>query len=971
MSLLVSSFRRAAKAVFPGKPQRPKFRARPRLEWLERRDLPTAYVVTSALDVLGDTTPGEVTLRDALTAINTQAASGNAVAGTATNSITFAIGAPGSSATINVGSSGIAAGLPALSRQVTINGFSQGGTGYSGPPLIVLNGANAGSSSGLELDAGSSHSTIKGLMIQQFAENGIDLNGVSACAITGNQIGIASDGSMAAGNDNDGIFVHNGASGNSIGGTSAADGNTISGNGNAGIELNGSMGNTIQGNRIGLTAAGTASLANAGDGIWLSGAASSNLIGGSAAGTGNVISGNGLHGIEINGPTSLRNSILGNRIGTDAAGATALGNDVDGILLSGGTGGNLIGGAASGAGNLISANNGNGIELVGSSGNTLLGNRIGTNAAGTAALGNLLDGVSLSSSANNSIGGSAAGNLISGNMLHGIAISGALSSGNRLQGNQIGVSANGAGALGNAVDGVLIDTQAHDNAVGGAAPGQGNLISGNSRVGVEITTALKNTVYGNFIGTDRTGTAAIGNGGDGVLLAFGASSNQIGGAAAGQGNLISGNGNAGVEINASSHNFVQGNRLGTNKAGTGRLGNSTDGVSVLTGGQFNLIGGPTPGARNLISGNGVGVDISGVNSSHNSVVGNYIGTDITGTARLGNTDFGVSISFAASDNSIGGTTSAARNLISGNGQAGVSIALANTIHNVVAGNFIGTDKSGAANLNNGQYGVWIDSGASSNTVGGLVAAAGNTIAFGTYGVAVTANASVGNAVLGNRIFGQSASGIDLGADGITANGANPRTFPNHGQNTPVLTTITASSAAGTLTSSPSTQFRLEFFASPAAGIFGQGKIFLGSLTVKTDAAGMAGFTAHFAAVPIGSVVTATATNLTTLDTSEFSPPRTRLLIPSAPSVATSTSAQNVALSAQLFDGSTALAGEKVTFTVAGLPGKVVGTVGSGGTVTVQFPLPARVARGSYRITASYAGSASHPAAQGIGTLKVT
>ena len=134
------------------------------MEALEDRCLPSSYTVTTTNDILGDVALGEVTLRDVLTAISTQAASGNAAGGTASNTIRFAIGATGTVQTIRVGSGNALAPLPALAHQAFIDGWSQGAANYGGPPLIVLNGAGAGSGAdGLELDAGSSGSTVREL----------------------------------------------------------------------------------------------------------------------------------------------------------------------------------------------------------------------------------------------------------------------------------------------------------------------------------------------------------------------------------------------------------------------------------------------------------------------------------------------------------------------------------------------------------------------------------------------------------------------------------------------------------------------------------------------------------------------------------------------------------------------------------------------------------------------------------------
>ena len=202
---------------------------RPFVEALEDRFLPTSYTVTTVKDILHDVTPGEVTLRDVLTAIDSQAISGNAAAGSANNTVHFAIGVQKSAQTISVGTGNVAAALPALTHQVFIDGWLQGGASYAGPPLIVLNGASAGSANGLEFDAGNGGSQVRGLVIQQFSNNGIEIKGSNNNVITGNYIGTDRTGSVAMGNGLDGIRVDNGSSGNTIGGTSASLANIICG----------------------------------------------------------------------------------------------------------------------------------------------------------------------------------------------------------------------------------------------------------------------------------------------------------------------------------------------------------------------------------------------------------------------------------------------------------------------------------------------------------------------------------------------------------------------------------------------------------------------------------------------------------------------------------------------------------------------------------------------------------------------
>lgn len=149
-----------------------------------------------------------------------------------------------------------------------------------------------GSEKGLQLTAGSCGSTIQGLVINRFSFGGILISS-GANTISGNYIGLGTNGSTAQGNGNHGITINGGAN-NPIGGETAADRNVISSNASHGIRINGggATGNIVQGNYIGLDASGTLDRGNVLDGIRINGSATSNLIGGTVAGAGNVISGN-------------------------------------------------------------------------------------------------------------------------------------------------------------------------------------------------------------------------------------------------------------------------------------------------------------------------------------------------------------------------------------------------------------------------------------------------------------------------------------------------------------------------------------------------------------------------------------------------------------------------------------------------------------------------------------------------------
>ncbi len=378
---------------------------------------------------------------------------------------------------------------------------------------------------------------------------------------------------------------------------------------------------------------------------------------------------------------------------------------------------------------------------------------------------------------------------------------GSEASGNIVQGNFIGTDVTGLVALGNGTDcchsGIVLHLGANNNTIGGTAAGAGNVISGNTADGVTIvdigTTA--NVIAGNFIGTDITGTQDVGNSFDGVLMAAGASNNLIGGTEAGAANVISGNTGDGVTIidAGTNGNVVQGNFIGTDVSGTALLANDGKGVAIFTGAANNLIGGTSSQARNIISGNSdTGVVIYGEGVSNNTVQGNYIGTDVSGTLALGNTGYGIFIGSVATDNTIGGLTAGARNLISGNSEHGIGIFDNGTTGNTVQGNYIGTDVSGALPLGNSRSGIALGD-ALNNMVGGITLNAGNTIAFNDESGVVIYNES-GNAILSNSIHSNGGLGIDLGDDGVTANDLfDADSGANNLQNFPVITMVKSTS----------------------------------------------------------------------------------------------------------------------------------------------------------------------------------
>ena len=584
--------------------------------------------------------------------------------------------------------------------------------------------------------------------------------------IQGNFIGTDIAGTRAISNTEDGVTLYLGASNNTVGGDTPGTGNLISGNGRIGVNVNKDCsGNRILGNTIGTDASGTVALGNGESGVLVGFGAHDNVVGGATVAARNLISGNGLAGVLIKDAGTSGNGMTGNIIGTDASGTIAMGNAADGVLIGFGAHDNTIGGAASGAGNLISGNGVSGVLIrdAGTARNQVLGNIIGTDAAGTRALSNGNDGITIINGAvSNVIGGSVpgAGNLIAGNGDRGITIEGLGSDDNRVLGNTIGTDATGKKALANSGGGIVIMAGARNNVVGGDAPGTRNLISGNDdenaetdEAGVFIQDAdtAGNRVLGNYIGTDATGVGRLGNGDAGIVLAVGAHDTVIGGETPGAGNVISGNRGHGVVLQqvGTDRNRITGNTIGLDATGTYSLTNGDTGVFVGFAASNNVVGGENPGARNLING---GVWLQNPNTSDNQVLGNYIGTDVTGTRSPGNHGDGVALVNGPNGNVVGGDTSAARNVISGNAEQGVVIEGTGTTANEVRGNYIGTDVTGTHPLSNASVGVLIMSGASGNLVGGNTAGARNIISGnGWDGVQLQDQGTTGNRIQGNRI----------------------------------------------------------------------------------------------------------------------------------------------------------------------------------------------------------------------------
>ncbi|HEX3248169.1 MAG TPA: Calx-beta domain-containing protein [Pyrinomonadaceae bacterium] len=513
-----------------------------------------------------------------------------------------------------------------------------------------------------------------------------------------------------------------------------------------------------------------------------------------------------------------------------------------------------------------------GIVLRSCNSNVIEGNYIGVDAAGTVAQPNDT-GILMIDSSNNVIGGTnvAARNVISGNVT-GIKIGGA---NNIVSGNFIGTNAGGTAAIGNRDRGIEISTPTFThNVIGGNSAGAGNLISGNGS-GIFIFAAL-NTIQGNLIGTDISGTHKIGNG-IGIQAQF--TGTVIGGLTSGARNVISGNG-TGV-VFGEPDSSLQGNFIGTDITGTAALGNTFDGVIVTTGAR---VGGSVPEARNVISGNGASnvsigsLFFDGIFPHPISVEGNYIGTDVTGNRALTDPALGTTSSgiFIFGSRSIVGGVEGRGNVISGNA-VGVRLKRTNLgppAGNIIQGNLIGLNAAGTEPVPNTQGGIELSE---TNGIGGANTIAANKIAFnGGPGVIVFSNSS-GTSIVTNSIFSNDGLGIDLGPTGVTPNDpADSDAGANNLQNFPVLTSVVSvgnsTTIHGSLNSTPNTTFRIDFYSNAALDPSGNGEgaLFFNTTSVTTDSNGDATIDVVFP-VPLaaGRVVTSTATDPNG-NTSEFS-----------------------------------------------------------------------------------------------------
>ena len=501
-----------------------------------------------------------------------------------------------------------------------------------------------------------------------------------------------------------------------------------------------------------------------------------------------------IYGSKTNGITLNASNItlLRNYIGLNLSGAAG-GNAQDGIYISSASTNNIIGtnpNSISGLySNVISGNTQNGIQIYGSAGNKIQANAIGTNPAGTAAIGNKNNGILVTYYATeNTIGGTAyydsatgqtnnptgnkgtvpivsiappLGNLISGNTQNGVLID-SYSELTVLSGNFIGTNKVGTSAIGNGWNGVSIVNANNNQLIGCTFEDNPfiyyNVLSGNGRNGLHIYNSNAILVQANFFGAGANNASMVPNAQDGIYVGGTSAGVQVGGVIP-LGNVSAGNGRDGIRVADTATGFTTFNTFGGLYAFQGAAPNGGNGITIDSTGLNNLI------RTNVMSGNiGHGIELTS-NATGVTVDPNVVGPNTEGTAALTGTSAmggygngGNGILVAGNGNYIGGYNRSVipQNTFSGNREYGIKITGNNNyVFNASIG--LATTFKVVTGLGNGAGGMLISG--TGNSVGPTPPAFSTSTPVTTYisanngpGIKLDAN---GNTITGNY-FGYAA-----------------------------------------------------------------------------------------------------------------------------------------------------------------------------------------------------------------------
>lgn len=753
------------------RPRRPS--RRPGVESLEMRRLLTVFPVTSN----GDDANTVGTLRWAVTQSN--------ATGPGPNSITFNL--PAGQTTIQPASL-----LPTITRAVTIDATTE--PNYAGAPLVTLDGTAAGA--GVNgFNVGAAGVTIKGLAIGNFRGAGVELLAPGGDTIASSFIGTDRTGKAAAPNGVAGVLISSSPN-NTVGGSSAQL-NLISGNAGPGVQISGaaSRGNVVSFDSIGVDATGKAALANT--------LGVANQLGVSNLISNVLVSGNTNGGLLFQSGSG--NVIQAANVGLDFFGTTGVPNGQFGIELENESN-DAVGSAGFANLNFVSKNGGAGVIVNGGAGNRVSNSFIGLNKAGNAALGNAADGVLVENAAvNTTVGGTTGtlGNFIAGNANNGVDVQ-TLSTGTLIKFNFIGSDVGGVigipngqngvqfqqtsgrvdtdSILDNGQSGVLlfggsgstvvnssigdVPTGTHGNALNGVfvfgsnnntigGLGAGNVISGNADYGVTIEAGSQNNlVLANYVGLSRTGLGNRGNM-NGIAV-FDSSGTTIGGTSAAAGNIIGGNTQYGVDVHGtdSPGTLVLGNIIGIAATGLVTAPNASGIILDATSGVVVQ--------QNIVSGNVVdGIFVNG--GSGSLIKSNLIGTNTAGTGAMGNGADGVDI-VGANHITVGGPTNASTNIIGANAGYGVQVSGAGASANTITGDFIGFGLGGSTPLGNGQSGISVEN-VPGTMIGGSPTAYNLIGNNALEGISVSGAAASGTQIV-NNIVGLAGNGSTVAANGV-------------------------------------------------------------------------------------------------------------------------------------------------------------------------------------------------------------
>ena len=529
-------------------------------------------------------------------------------------------------------------------------------------------GIDFAGSAGFVLGEGADGSQILSLALGNAGGDGVVVR-AGGVTITGSYVGLSTDGSGAP-NGGHGVRLAAGSDGSTVGSnpqtTSSWVSNVISGNGGSGIAIVDSSSNVVAANRIGTDPAGQVAVPNAEHGIVISGASSANMIGGTAS---------------VDLVTGVENNPTGDKGKAEPTSTRPP------------------------LGNVVSGNAGSGIAvLAGAEGNTLAGNFVGTSASGDEDLGNGAQGILVSGAHGTQILGCSITtepfvyyNVVSGNGSHGIEVRDADDV--TIQGNFTGVAADNATSLGNDGNGLLVAGTSANTQAGGVIP-LGNVTSGNARNGIAVTGAVTGFVsFNNFAGLVAFGGAAP-NALSGIYVSATGGDNLI------RTSVTSGNIGSGITLAGRATGVTIDPVIsGMTTSGADALPNGGDGLTITGRAHGNVIGGTRKSVmpHTAFSGNaGYGIRIEG-EARDNIIFDTYVGTIVSGLSALPNAKGGILVTGSARNNIIGGKQSISRraNVIAGNEGNGVTLSVG-TSGNKVFNNYIGVSRLGKKMPNEGK-----------------------------------------------------------------------------------------------------------------------------------------------------------------------------------------------------------------------------------------------------------------------------